>query len=65
MEDVNNAGFTNCYYSIKGMRMVDGERKMIEKSDIRAPPGKVTTFKSTGEEVVEWLYLTITTRPLG
>lgn len=62
LSDAGNAGFTECYYSLRGARMENGERKTIEKEDLVAPDNQLLTFKDTGDERVDWLYLTITTR---
>lgn len=63
LDKAGNAGFTGCYYSIRGMKREDDKEERVERLNLVAPNSRLLTFKDGGDEEVEWIYLTIETRP--
>lgn len=61
-EKIDNLGFYNCLYSIKGYQ-TQPERQKIEQNDLVADDKKFTSFKQTGE-LAHWASLKITAKPI-
>jgi hypothetical protein len=62
-KEIDNCGFLDCIYTIEGM-LADGN--LFLKQDQKAGKTHFVTFeemKDGASQVVEWKYITITTKP--